>query len=146
VDYNVASAREHALQGKLDEWIDSYLNEAAWANHGLSNIIRHQKPLWVGPIEVELTQLIRCCGPEEGIHYQKDPDEWEQSIIDIVNTLNDPRDLPPLIVRFAHGVYGIPDGNHRHEAIRRKGWKTAWVIIWCDRDEKFKGSYRSKEV
>lgn len=29
------------------------------------------------------------------------------------------------------------DGNHRHEAMRRKGWPTCWVIVWYNSAEEY---------
>ena len=38
--------------------------------------------------------------------------------------------IPPLIAEYRDGLLSVRDGNHRHEAIRRKGWLTCWVIVW----------------
>ncbi len=127
--FNVATARQYAHEGRTEEWVHAYLNTPAWANTSLSAIIRHQKPFWIGPIEVELNQLVRCCGPEAHMRYPQQPQEWEESIATILSSLDDPSALPPLIVRPVGGVFGIPDGNHRHEAMRRKGWHTGWVLL-----------------
>ncbi len=143
--YNLATARQYAQEGCTEEWLQGYLNTPAWANPALSAIIRYQQPLWVGPIEVELSQLVRCCGPEPQMRYPQPLSEWEDSIAAIVSNLKEPSALPPLIVRPVNGVFGIPDGNHRHEAMRRKGWHTGWVFLWCDRDPKFHGSWRMTE-
>jgi hypothetical protein len=144
--FSVATARQYAHEGRLDEWLHAYLNIPAWANPRLSQIIRHQRPLWVGPIEVGLSQLVRCCGPEEGMRFRKDVADWERDIAAILDGLHDPHDLPPLIVRpQIGGVFGLADGNHRHEAMRRKQWHTGWALIWCDRDECFRGSWSTGE-
>ena len=143
--YNLATARQYAQEGRIDEWIQDYLNTPAWANPALAAIIQHQKPFWIGPIEVELSQLVRCCGPEEHLRYPQLLAEWEESIAAIATGLEDPAALPPLLVRPVHGVFGIPDGNHRQEAMRRKGWHTGWVLLWCDRDPSFHGSWASSD-
>ncbi len=143
--FNVATARQYAQEGRIEDWLHAYLNTPAWANPTLSRIIQHQKLLWVGPIEVELSQLVRCCGPEAHMRYPQPPEEWEESIAAIVSSLDVPSALPPLIVRPAQGVFNIPDGNHRHEAMRRKGWRTGWALLWCDRDPRFAGSWQSAD-
>lgn len=143
--FDVATARQYANKGQIEDWLQAYLNTPAWANPSLSAIIEHQKPIWIGPIEVALSQLVRCCGPEAHMRYPQPLAEWEKSIAAIAGSLNDPSALPPLIVRPVQGVFGIPDGNHRHEAMRRKGWQTGWVLLWCDRDPRFAGSWQSAD-
>lgn len=143
--FSVASARQYAHEGRIDEWLHDYLNQEAWANTTLSSIIQYQKPLWIGPIEVELTQLVRCAGPEESMRYPQNPQAWEKSIQAITESLTEASALPPLLVRPIGGVFSIPDGNHRHEAMRRKGWRTGWALLWCDREEQFRGSWQGRD-
>jgi hypothetical protein len=38
--------------------------------------------------------------------------------------------VPPLIAEYRAGTLSLRDGNHRHEAMRRKGWPACWVIVW----------------
>ncbi len=64
--FNVATARQYAHEGLVEEWLHAYLNIPEWANTTLSAIIRH-------------------------------------------------------------------------EAMRRKGWRTGWVWLWCDREPRFSG-------
>lgn len=142
--FDVATARQSAQQGRTEEWVRAYLTTPAWANLSLATIIECQQPLWVGPIEVELTQLVRCCGPEPTMRYRPTVEDWEERVTAIMDSLEDAAALPPLIVRPAHGVLGIPDGNHRHEAMLRKGWRTGWALLWCDREARFHGSWRSQ--
>lgn len=140
--HDVASARQAAGGNRLGDWVQEYLTTPGWANEALAAIIRHQNPVWIGPIEVELTQLRRCCGPEEEMRYTETTEWWERSVAGIQETLQEPSALPPLLVRPMHGVLSIPDGNHRHEAMRRKGWRTGWVLLWCDREEQFRGRWQ----
>lgn len=143
--FNLVTARQYAHEGRTEEWLHAYLNTPAWANPALSAIIWHQKPLWIGPIEVELSQLVRCCGPEADMRFPEEPLIWEKSIATILSSLSEPSALPPLIVRPVQGTFGIPDGNHRHEAMLRKGWRTGWVWLWCDREPRFEGSWRGAD-
>lgn len=78
------------------------------------------------------------------MRYPSSPKEWEERVTAIAGSLQDASALPPLIVRPVQGVFGIPDGNHRHEAMRRKGWRTGWALLWCDREARFHGSWRSQ--
>ena len=141
--FDLSAAKKFARENRTEEWVHAYLNTPEWANTKLSAIIQHQNPIWIGPVEVELTQLLRCCGPEENMRFRKKSIEWEKDVTAIFDNLKEPSLLPPLIVRSLGDALSIADGNHRHEAMRRKGWYTGWVLIWCDRDEKFRGSWRT---
>ena len=93
-------------------------------------------------MEIELSRLVRVCGPEPDMRYRKTLDEWEASVAAIVSTLDHPARLPPLIARPDDGKLELSDGNHRHAAMTREGWNTGWTLIGHDRDERFRGSWR----
>jgi hypothetical protein len=46
--------------------------------------------------------------------------------------ISDPLALPPFIVEYRDGVLSLRDGNHRHEALRRRGATDFWAIVWCN--------------
>jgi hypothetical protein len=140
LDFNVPAAQRYAREGRLEEWIHAYLNTGHWANLGLSQGLRLQKRYWAGPVEMELAQLIRCCGPEPEMEYRMTPEAWEERVTRIArgltpDGLTHPLDLPPLIAQYRGGLLSLRDGNHRHEAMRRTGWRTAWALIWYDTED-----------
>jgi len=66
------------------------------------------------------------------MEYVQDPNNWSNRVTTIADSLTAIEHLPPLIVQYRDGSYSIRDGNHRYEAIVRKGWTSCWVIIWYD--------------
>lgn len=131
MDFNVATARQYVREGRAEEWISLYLHTPPWGQVKIWRFLRRRRLVWIGPIEVELSQLRRTCGPEEGMRYEEDPDYWEDAVTGIADGLGDPAALPPLLVCHDRGEFVILDGNHRHEAFRRRGWRNAWVLIGC---------------
>ena len=134
-DFTLSAAQQHARDGKLEEWIHHYLTTGAWANSALSDGLKLQKRWWIGPTRMPLTALTRCCGPEPTMEFVQPVDRWEQRVTHIADGLNRVEDLPPLIVQYHADAYNIRDGNHRHEAMRRKDWMHCWVLIWFDNVE-----------
>ena len=128
--FDVQSARIHAQQDNLEAWVHTYLLAGSWANQGLSDGLKREQRWWRGPFEVLLVDVIRCCGPEPGMEYRIDPAWWEKRITDLAASFTKLENIPPLIVEYRAGLLSLRDGNHRHEAIRRKGWQICWIIIW----------------
>ena len=127
--FNVASACRFAQENNAEEWVRLYLHTLPWANVKIWRFLRRQSLSWHGPEEVEISQLRRTCGPEEGMRYQEDADYWEWAVGKIEVGLSDLAQVPPLLVCRLHGALVILDGSHRHEAFRRRGWRTCWVLI-----------------
>jgi len=76
-------------------------------------------------------QYVREGRAEKGMRYEEDAEYWENAVTEIADGLGDPAALPPLLVCHDRGDFVILDGNHRHEAFRRRGWCSAWVLIGC---------------
>lgn len=129
-NFNVLTAQRYANEGRLEEWIYSYLKTGEWANLGLLEGLQRQQRWWIGPIEVELNLLKRACGPEPGMEYRESEAAWDAHVTRIGQNLSAPLDTSPLIVMYETGELSIRDGNHRHEAMRRKGWRNCWIVLW----------------
>jgi hypothetical protein len=137
IDYTVTTALAYARSHRIEDWIHAYLSTGAWANPGLSRGLRLQRRWWTGPIKVPLADLERACGPEPHMEYRVDAEPWEQRITEIMPGLTHPLALPPLIAEYRAGTLSLRDGNHRHEAMRRKGWTACWAIIWYNTQADF---------
>lgn len=127
--FDLATAVRFASYGSLEAWIMAYLTHDS-PNSGLIYHLQTHPHWWRGPLELPLKRLTRCCGPEIGMKYRTSWVDWEITIPKMVAGLTDVRALPPLIVEYDAGRYLIHDGNHRYEAMGRKRWPTAWVVIW----------------
>jgi hypothetical protein len=130
MEFTVSTAIEHARSGQVETWIQAYLTSGDWANPGLASGLRLQQRWWIGPVSVNISDLTRACGPESWMEYRVLPEQWEQRITGLMRSITDLMRLPPLIVEYRSGSLSIRDGNHRHEAMRRKRWLKCWVVVW----------------
>jgi len=134
MSFSLSTAQAYARLGQIEDWVQSYLANGEWANLGLANGLRLQKRWWLGPLEVRLEQLVRACGPEPEIEYRVSSESWEKRVTTIQSSLTEIAALPPLIAEYRSGLLSLRDGNHRHEALKRKGWETCWVLIWFNQE------------
>jgi hypothetical protein len=134
--FNLGSAQEYARAGRLEAWLHGYLNSGDWKNPGLSEGLKLQKRWWKGPVEIEIKRLSRVVGPEEGMEYRENPQDWQRRIGQMVQDFEVKEELPPLIVEYRKGDLSVRDGSHRLAAMEFLGWTSAWVIIWynCQED------------
>jgi len=129
-EFSTLAAQRAAAEGQLEPWLYSYLQAGAWANPGLLAGLQLRPRWWLGPLEIALDRLVRCCGPEANMEYRVPADAWEAHVTALAAHLAAPLEMPPLMVEYRPGLLSLRDGNHRHEAMRRSGWRTAWVVIW----------------
>jgi hypothetical protein len=135
--FDVQTVQQFAREGKLEEWVHTYLNAGHWANPGFSDGLKLQERWWIGPIEMELTALSRAVGPEAGMEYQVDKDSWHRRIDKMAQSMTDPLAIPPLIVEYRSGELSVRDGNTRHGAMSLRGWSACWVLIWYNSEEDY---------
>ncbi|MGE5675417.1 MAG: hypothetical protein ACM3XM_16325 [Mycobacterium leprae] len=122
----------HAREGRLEEWVHTFLTHAG-NNRPMSDGLRLQERFWIGPLQLPLERMERCCGPEPGMEYRMNPDSWEERVGAMVRSMAEGWTPPPLIAQFgADRRLSVRDGNHRHEAVRRAGLSSYWCVIWCD--------------
>ena len=130
----LSSAREYAEQGKIEEWVHTYLcregNNKPFSD-GLRLFTRH----YSSPVELPLNELCRCCGPEENMTYRVHPEVFERKVSGIMEAARNGADLPPLIVNYENEKFTLNDGNHRHEAYSRLGLSKCAVIVWTTAKE-----------
>jgi hypothetical protein len=139
-DFSTRAAQQAAAQEQLEAWLYRYLQAGAWANLGLFEGLQRQPRWWLGPLEIDLGRLSRCCGPEPGMEYPVPAEAWDARVTALAERLSQPLEMPPLIVEYDQGRLSIRDGNHRHEAMQRKGWRTGWVVIWHNSQVEFEAS------
>jgi uncharacterized ParB-like nuclease family protein len=130
---------KYAQHGQLEDWIDAFLR-AEGNNVPLADGLKKQRRYWIGPIQVPLKRLIRCCGPEEEMEYRESLEVWNKKVDSLIEHINSGGELPPLIVQYRNGIFSIRDGTHRYGAYEKLGLKQYWTLIWCDSEEDFKES------
>lgn len=133
VDFSLAGARDAARTGSLEAWLQAYLMaEPRWANPGLASGLL-KEPRVYELFETDAATLVRKCGPEPGMEYWQDQESFDRHVHAIARTLHSVEDLPPLVVEDVEGRLVVCDGTHRLEAIRSKGWRRCWVILFRTR-------------
>jgi hypothetical protein len=125
----LTSAQEYARNGKLEDWVHSYLLSDA-NNKEFSDGLKLLNRLFLGPIKMPLSLFSRCCGPEESMKWKVDAEWFEKKVTNLANVIKIEKDMPPLIVHFIDDAFELNDGNHRYEAYFRLGIKEINVIIW----------------
>ncbi len=137
-DFTVEGAMQCAGQGWLEAWIRAYLSTGEDDYHQrLGAWFDRAERFWIGPVELPLARLIRRLGPEEAMPWKEPREDWERRVTAIQNAFAHPQDMPPMIARAARDETGafrllLNDGAHRHEALKRLGETTFWVLIWFD--------------
>ena|SRR5689334_1748762 len=143
-DFSVRGARDAAAAGLIEAWVDAFLtNEGPGSNLPMALGLKRQQRWWIGPVRVPLASLTRICGPEPQMEYQTTRDAWEAHVSEIAAAASDPEALPPLILEYRGQYLALCDGNHRHEALRRRGETHAWSLVWCNSREEFDASHNS---
>jgi len=130
-----SSAIAYSDNGRLEEWIHLFLCGEG-NNESFSNGLKLERRRYHGPRMMELNTFSRDCGPEEGMKWRIGEDGFNSRVNEIMNRFKKGDwDMPPLIVYHDGIKYGLNDGNHRHEALRRLNINSYWVILWETVDE-----------
>jgi len=130
-DFSAAEALDFAKRGLLESWIHEFLTTSG-KNEKLSTGLKKQKRFFIGPKKIYLNSMRRVCGPEKGMKFRESQERWEKRVKRILSGLKRNWEMPPFIVMCKRGKLLIADGNHRYEALRRRGFKKYWTIIWHD--------------
>ena len=102
-------------------------------------MIKGQRPMFAGPVQVPLAEIELLAGPDPGYRYPKDPAIWAAEIAPMIDL--PPETLPPLLIRETAGERHLSDGNHRLDAWRRRGETHGWAVVWRDADPRFSGHW-----
>lgn len=132
----LAGALQAARQGAIEDWVHEFLLTIG-KNEPMSVGLKKQQRFWWGPVQLELSRLIRCCGPEQYMEYPVDPERFEQYVAEMVTSVINGWQPPPLIAVYDHGALSLRDGNHRHEALTRAGFDCYWTIVWFNDEQDY---------
>ncbi len=127
---SLASARQYAAAGQLEEWVHTYLLSDGH-NKAFSDGLKLFERYYLGPVSMPLALFERCCGPEEHMKFRVQEQWFDKHVEELMQVIEDNVDLPPLIVNYVDNHFELNDGNHRHEAYARLGIPAYDVIIWC---------------
>lgn len=119
---------QEALQvTNLQNWLENYLKVFQLA---LLAGLKSAPRFWLGPHSYKLSDLQRCCGPEETMEYHMRPEDWERRVGKMVTSFRKLEDFPPLIVEYRKDILSVRDGNTRHETFRRLGIPLCLALVW----------------
>jgi hypothetical protein len=121
-----------AERGETARWVGEFLASAGSDNAPLAAALAQRPHWWVGPIEVNLRDLVRLAGPEPDVLVPAPTRAWENEINEMQDSIDEGWEPPPLLVEGRHGQLLLQDGNHRHEALERAGESRAWVLVYFD--------------
>lgn len=133
----LTSAIGYARNGKLEEWIHTYLVSDGH-NKEFSDGLKLFDRYFLGPVKMPLSLFKRTCGPEEGLKWVIPAEPFERKVEDLMEVISRETDLPPLIVHYVDGEFELNDGNHRLEAYNRLGIEEYYVIVWITEKEEYK--------
>jgi hypothetical protein len=136
-EFTVHGARAASAADQIDEWVHAYLTGSPGANLPMAIGLRLQRRWWIGPVRVPTASLTRICGPEPEMPYRTTPEAWEAKVSAIGVAASDTDSLPPLILEYRGAYLALCDGNHRYEALRRRGDGSVWAFIWCNSEAEF---------
>lgn len=134
--YNSKNAIDASIKGNINEWIHGFLCTEG-KNKEFSDELKLYDRYFIGPIKMPLKLFERCCGPEEGLKYEVDKNSFELTVNNMINSLEDGWDMPPLIINYKNNKFEINDGNHRLEALIRTKHEEYHVIIWITEQDDF---------
>ncbi|MHB1155134.1 MAG: chromosome partitioning protein ParB [Eubacteriales bacterium] len=123
------SAMQYAETGSLEDWIHLFLTGEG-NNVPFSKGLKLDKRYYFGPYKFKLELFKRCCGPEPDMEYVVDSDSFEAHVTALGKRIEEGWDMPPLIVNYSEGKFELNDGNHRYEAMIRKGINEYYFIVW----------------
>jgi hypothetical protein len=127
--FTLQSAARANAADELARWVTDFLASPGSDNRELAAALGFDDRLWAGPILVRLDQLERLAGPDDEVLVPVDEDEWEADVDEMVESLDEGWDPPPLLVSLRSGRLFLEDGNHRHETLRRAGHTHGWAVI-----------------
>jgi hypothetical protein len=131
-EFTLEGARDAATTGRIDEWVDAFLTwSRPGANPYMAAGLGKQRRWWLGPLEVRLGSLNRICGPEPEMPYRTQIGWWEDKVSAIA--LSSPNGFRSLSCSTRERG-GLHDGNHRHEAMRRR---ERLAFIWCNTESDY---------
>lgn len=127
--FSLAGARRAADAGELEEWVADFLASEGSDNGLLAAAIQLRDCWWAGPLPVDVAELERLAGPEDSLPCPIEPDEWDDEVEAMAESLDDGWEPPPLLAEHVDGRLALQDGNHRFEALVEAGATEAWAIL-----------------
>ncbi len=144
--FSLASAFEAATNDRLASWVGDFLASRGSDNEVLAAALAQNRHWWLGPLRLPVTDLVRIAGPEDDVPVPIEPDEWEDDVEEMEESLEEGWEPPPLLVEHRAGTLILQDGTHRCEALARSGEREAWCLVMFAEESERDGFRRSHPV
>lgn len=127
---SLASAQRAADEGRLAEWVVDFLSSPGSDNLELAAALAMKGTIYLGPIRIALDRLTPMAGPDgDDVVVPVAKEDWESGVEGMKRSIEKGWHPPPLLVSHHDGEFFVEDGNHRDEALRRTGARSAWTIL-----------------
>ena len=127
---SLTSAQRAAGGGRLAEWVVDFLSSPGSNNPELAAALAMKGTIYLGPIRIALDRLTPMAGPDgDEVVVPVAKEVWEPAVEGMKHSIEEGWHPPPLLVSHHDGEYFLEDGNHRWEALRRTGARSAWTIL-----------------
>ncbi len=134
--FTLQGALQHGYEGRIEDWVHAFLGSVGH-NPFLSYIIRLQKRYFTNPVIFSLDAFSRNCGPESTMKYKVRKPSFDFMVGNMMASLINGWDMPPLIINYEKGKFDMSDGNHRFEALTLLGLTHYFVIFWTSSMEDY---------
>ena len=130
--FSLASARKAAENERTALWVGDFLASRGSDNAVLAAALAQRQHAWYGPVRLPADRLVRLAGPEDDALVPIEPDEWEDDIGAMEDSLEEGWEPPPLLVEYRDGDLLLQDGTHRLEALVRDGETEVWALVYFE--------------
>jgi ParB-like nuclease domain len=136
--FSLASAKKAGDEDQLAEWVIDFLSSPGSGNAELAAAWAMRGTTYLGPTWFPLDRLTPMAGPDgDDVIVSVAKEDWESDVEDMVHSIEQGWEPPPLLVSHHDGKYFLEDGNHRCETLRREGDTHAWaILIFADNVER----------
>jgi hypothetical protein len=130
--FSLAGASAAADDGdeEIARWVGDFLASRGSDNAVLAAALAQEPHWWFGPVTLPVELLVRLAGPEDEALCDIDPDEWEDDVDGMRDSIDDGWEPPPVLVEWQEGKLLLQDGNHRFEALAREGASDVWALVY----------------
>jgi hypothetical protein len=135
--YTINEIIEFSKEKNIEDWIHIFLNSSG-DNIPMSKGLKKAKKYWIGPLEIDLNLLKRCCGYEENMEFVESKENFVNNINRLTKLIKNGYELAPLIIEYKENLLYVRDGTHRLEALKNSNYKKYWVVIWCNSETDYK--------
>ncbi len=130
--FSLASAFAAAKEDRIALWVGDFLASRGSDNAILAAALSKHRHSWAGPVRLPVADLVRLAGPEDDALCPIEPEEWEDDVDAMEESIDEGWEPPPLLVEHQDGKLLLQDGNHRFEALVRAGESEVWALVFFD--------------